>query len=569
MSSLVLLLGLVGPASAATHAPGDVIENAALVDIPPEGFEAIASSVAGLIPASFSIDEVAEGVTCFEFSLADAWVGIELVDTKITPQDGYLDVELTLNLQVNSEDDPFDMYLELICIGDSCDGYVKPFPVTVRTTLALDVVTGADGDPALDATVGDMEITYDLDTESDIDLGDCALQTFADVLDVFGLDLYGWVIGLVDGELDSALGDLGPELETTIEEAFSSAMIEEDLDLNGVALHVELYPSDVIIDTSGVRLAMNGGLSTSEASECIAEYDPGGSLATPSDPPDLGSAPDGVSRDYHAAALVSDDFANQGLYGAWRGGLLCYTLDADAGIPLDTSTVLGVLAGDAFDELFPESKPIVIQTRPRAAPTLGLDGERDVNVAVEQLGLELYSEVDGRLAQVLGLDLGVDAGVDLNLDGSTGALGLDVDLGTDSMDCAVNLNEFAPDADADIESQCAGALGTIASTALGSLLSDLSFSLPAFGAMGLTDMEVSAAGPSADWLGLYAWIGEVPYGSEDAGLGCDGGDTGGASGCESASSGCEGGGCSTGGRAMNRWLLLVVPLALAARRRRA
>ncbi len=563
----LLLLALAAPSHAETHAPGAVIENAAYVDIPPEGFEAIASVAAGLIPTSLPIDDVSDegGTWCFNyaFSLSGAWVAIEMVDTTITPMDGYLDVTFTLNVQVNEATDPFDLYLELACIGSDCNGYVAPFPVTVHTTLALDVVTGTDGNPALDATVGALEVSYDLDTESDIDLGDCAIETLRDILGFFGIDLYGWVIDLVDGELTSAISDLGPELESTIEDAFGSLMIAQDLDLNGVPLHVELYPSDVLIDPGGVRLAMNGALSTETAADCIAEFDPGGSLSTPSDAPGIGEAPDGVSDDYHAAVLLSDDLANQGLYSLWRGGLLCYTLGDELGIPLDTGTVLTLLAGDAYDELFPESMPVGIQTRPRAAPTLSLTGDNDVNVNVEQLGLELYAELDGRQAQVLALDLGVDAGVDLALDGSTGALGIGVDLGTDSMDCSVYANEFVPDANDEIASQCAGALGSIASTALGALISDLSFSLPAFGTMGVTDLQTSAAGPEADWLGLYAWIGEVDYGSSDGGLGCGGTDTGGGT----SSTSCEGG-CSAGGRDVSRWGLLAIPLALAALRRR-
>lgn len=568
MPLTALLLALSTPSLAETHAPDAVIENAVYVDIPPQGFEAIAAAAVGLVPTSLPIDDVSDegGTWCFNyaFSLSGAWVAFEVVDTVITPEDGYLDLTITLNVQVNDASDPFALYTELACIGDTCEGYVKPFPVTLHTTLALDVVRGSDGNPTLDATVGTLDLTYDLDTTSDIDLGDCGISTLDEILGFFGLDLYGFVVDLVDSQLESALADVGPQIETAIEDAFGSVLIDQDVDLNGTTLHVSLYPSDVQIDPSGVRLAMNGGLSSDAASDCIAEFDPGGSLATPSDPPDIGSAPDGVDSDYHLGALISDDFANQGLYSLWRGGLLCYTLGDELGIPLDTGTVLTLLAGDAFDELFPEPAPIGIQTRPRQPPLLDLTGEHDLNVAVDELGLEIYADVDGRKAQVLGLDLGVDAGVDLSLDGSTGDLGLGIDLGTDTMSCTVRSNEFEPEANAEIESQCAGALGSLAGTVLSGLLGDLAFALPSFSNMGVTDLEVAATGPSNDWLGLYAWIGEVSYGSGDTSLGCGGTDTGSGT----SSSGCSGGGCSTGGRSTSRWALLAIPLALAALRRR-
>ena len=564
MFPLALLSTLLSISVAATHAPGAVIENAVEVDIPPEGFEAIASSLSAIIPGEIAVPDTSDegGTWCFNYAyeLSNMWVQIELADTEIVPMDGYLDVTMTLLVQVNSSADPFNLYFELACIGDTCEGHVEPFPVTIHTTLALDVVTGSDGNPALDATVGALDLSYDLDTEDDIDLGSCGIETLKDILGFFGLDLYGWMLDLVSGSLDSAVADLGPQLETAIEDAFSSAMIEQDVDLNGINLHVELYPSDVVIDPGGVRLQMAGGLSSDVAAECIAAYDPGGSLATPSDPPAVGYIPAGVSA-YHLGALVSDDFANQGLYALWRGGLLCYALGEDAGLPLDTGTVLGVLAGDAFDDLFPEAKPITIQTRPKAAPTLGLTGAHDLNVNVEQLGLEIYAEVDGRLAQVVGVDLAVEAGADLELDATTGDLAIALDLGTDSLDCSVIMNEFAPDATDDISAQCGGALGSLAGTVVGGLLPELAFALPAFGALGLTNLQTAATGDDQDWLGMYASIGEVAYGSADGG--CDS-----SGGCGDTGAGCSGTGCSAGGRSVNRWGVLFLPLALAALRRR-
>ena len=561
MPPVALYALLSAPALAETHAPGAVIENAAFLDVPPEGFDAVGAIVPSVIPSSIAIDDTSGGDCNYgSYDLSGAWVSVEVADTEIVPMDGYLDVTITLNVQLNDASDPFDLTIgTFFClVEDTCYGHVEPFPVTIHTTLAMDVTTDADGNPALDATVGAIEFSYDLDTEDDIVMEDCAIGDIEEVLGYLGLDLYGWLISFVEPTLESAVTDLGPTLETTIEEAFSAANIEQDLDLNGIALHVQLFPGDVQIDPSGMRVVMSGAVSTDAAAECVAEYDPGGSLATPSDPPEIGDLPDGVTEGYHLAIDVSDDFANQGLYALWSGGLLCYTLGADAGLPLDTSTVLGVLAGDAFDALFPEAQPITIQTRPRAAPTLGLTGSHDLNVVVSELGLEVYAELDGRLAKIIALDLGVQAGADLNLDGTTGELAIALDLGTDSMDCAVLDNEFAADSTDEIESQCAGALGSLAGTVLSGLLSDLSFVLPSFGTLGLTAIEAEATGPSQDWLGIFAWIGDVPYGSADS-TGCA---SDGSGGCTGADSGCSGGGCAAGGRPLSRWS--VIGLAMGA-----
>ena len=50
--------------------------------------------------------------------------------------------------------------------------------------------------------------------------------------------------------------------------------------------------------------------------------------------------------------------------------------------------IVAFLAGETFNDLFPEPKPMVIQTRPREAPTLVFDGENDIGIAVsDPLGM--------------------------------------------------------------------------------------------------------------------------------------------------------------------------------------
>ena len=555
---LAVLLAAAPTALAATHASGAVITNAATLDVTAEGLNSVGDVVPGLVPSSFDIPDTDGGTTCFSFGLENAWAAIDLTDVAITPADGYLDVAIYGDVSLNNSSDPFTLGTELFCISDDCHGYVSPFPVIVTTRMWLDVVTGSDGTPTLDATIDDIAFSYDLDTTSDIVLADCGIDVLHDVLDWLGLDLYGWVIGLVEPTLESTIADLGPELETAIEDAFASATIVQDVDLLGNVLHVELYPSDVEIATEGVRVALNGSMGTDGAAECIAEYDPGGSLATETSPPDLGDAPSGITSDYHIGIHVSDDLGNQALYSLWQGGLLCYALDADAGLPLDTGTLLGLLAGDAFDELFPEPAPVVLQTRPRTPPEMNLTSGHDIGVHVEDLGIEIYADLDYRTALIVGLDLGVDAGVDLELDGATGELNLALDLGMDSLDCAVSANEMVPDATPDIETQCSTSLGSLVETAAGSLLEIPPIALPSLGGVGLTDLEGAAAGSSSDWLGIYAWLGPVSY---------EGGGCGDSGGCGDTS-GCDGGGCSSAGVVPPRAAMLALVFALIGLRRR-
>lgn len=534
---MLALLPLYSLALAEDWPPGATIDPAATADITADGFDALAGLIPALLPESIPVGDIEdsrEGWTCFdsyEYSVTNLQVLVEVADAKITPQNGVLDLDITLDVALNSESDPFYLYTYAICIGDTCNGRVDSFPVNIHTTIALEVIDDGSGGKVLDATIGEIVPTYP-ELGDYIHLDDCAIGTLNDVMDFFGLNLYDLILGLVGDQLTSAIADFGPTIEETIEDAFASASIEQDIEVNGAMLHVQLQPSDVEITPAGARVFMAGAMSGA-AADCVAAYDPGGSPKTLSDPPAIGNAPTGIDPDFHIDLSVSDDFANEALYALWRGGLLCYTLDENGPVSLDTS-ILNSLSEDAFLDVFPEGQPMTIVTRPMSAPVVNYSGSHDLDIDIKKLGVDFYANLDGRDARIVGLDLDAPAGVDLDLDGTTGELGIIVDIDASKVTPTVSYNEIAAAANATIEEKFSGLFQTILDTLVGSLLDSLAFALPSFNGIGLERLEVSAAGSQGDWLGLFAWVGNVTYGAD-----------GGCGGCGGDSSSCSGGGCST------------------------
>ncbi len=562
-SRATAILLLLPTLAVASYPPGTIVENAVVVDVTEEGFAAITSVLPSLLPSSIPIDDISDDGGIYEYALQNMWVGITVDNATITPENGYLDVAVDLSIQVNSSSDKFSVFYEILwVIGETCYGYVAPFEANIQTQIGLSIYDmDGDGVNDLDAEILDLTFDYDIDGANDINIDSCSIGYVEEALNFFGLSIWDIALTLADPLLQSAVEGFLPDLEATIEDAFSQAQINDSFDLGGVVVDLELYPASVEIEPEGLRLGMNGGMSSQQAADCIAEYDPGGSLSTLSDPPELGVAPSGVASDYHLGLMVADDFGNQALYSLWRAGLLCYSLTAEDDtlpIALDTS-ILGLLAGDAFDDLFPESKPLVIQTRPRKAPELDFASDHDAAVVVEDLGLEFYGELDHRQALILGLDLAADVGVDLDLDGSTGELAIEVDLGADAVTASVGINEFNPAANADIEGNFADVYETLVMGIVSGLIEDLTFPLPALEGFGLTGLDVAGAGDDEDWLGLYASVGIVSYDN--------GGCTDESGGC-STGSGCEGGGCATGGPSPGRWMAFSFALLAAMFMRR-
>lgn len=545
---LIVSLLSLSTALAGSWPPAATIEDAAAVQLTPEGLDAVTALLPALLPPSIPIDDIYDdGWFCPDLLLENAEVTLQIAGATITPGAGVLNLEVDLLVSLNSESNPF--HVEAICLLD-CDAWVDPFPMKVATTIALEVVTGDTGAPVLDATVGEIALSYENADEA-INM-DCWVGDVEDFLNIFGVSMFEWILGLAEDPLKDAIADLGPEIEAQIEEAFSAATIEQELDLNGVALLLRLFPNDVIITPDGVEVLLSGAVSA-DAAACAAAYDPGGSLRTDSTVPGIAELAAGT----HAGLLLSDDFTNQLLYTAWRGGLLCYELSGDEPLPINTS-LLTLLTGDVYADLFAETSDMIIATRPRQTPTAVFSGAHDLGVAVTDLGLNFYAQVDDRMALVVGMGLDVNAGVDLAFNGGTGDLAIEVALGADDIVPHVVANELVAGTDAQVEASFSGAIGGLLDTLLGSLLQDLSFAVPGMSGVGLTGLEVQAAGSSQDWLGAYATVGEVPYAT---GTDC-------SSGCGGESSDC-GGGCAALGGAPVGWIVPGAVLVLLRRRARS
>ena len=176
--------------------------------------------------------------------------------------------------------------------------------------------------------------------------------------------------------------ELVPTLEETIEDAFNQLSIQESIEFEGSTLDIALSPEDIAIKSEGLRVQMNGSATTGAGADCISAFDPNGSLATPTTLRNIGYKPPGVSGD--VLVTIDDDFANQILYSAWRSGVLCQTIDAST-FPIDTS-ILNLITGDAFVDLFPETSPLVIQTKPSVPLEINMATASDVGIDVEDSG---------------------------------------------------------------------------------------------------------------------------------------------------------------------------------------
>ncbi|MDP6934628.1 MAG: hypothetical protein QGG40_17020, partial [Myxococcota bacterium] len=219
MLPLSFLMPLLVPSTqAATHDPGVMIDQALVVDIPPDGFEAFEDLLPSIAPPAIEIDgtggfygglfdqcwiggyEYAIGPTdadgdavcdyCGEGAhgedgaadMSPLWVAFEFEDMEIVPMAGYLQLTADILVNVNSSDDPFGLLLDMECLESVCDAYVDPFPVEVTTQIALEVIDDDVNTPYLDATIGDLTIDYELGSD-EIEIYDCTAFDIIEFID--------------------------------------------------------------------------------------------------------------------------------------------------------------------------------------------------------------------------------------------------------------------------------------------------------------------------------------------------------------------------------------------------
>ncbi len=551
---------------------GAEIPGAITADVTPEGLDAITGIIPALVPPEVAIPEVhladdsCSWLGCLyeysvDFTNGKAFIAVNTID--IEPATGVLDLTASLNLSLNSAADPSHLDVDATAIGfisinESCDVWLEPVNINLFVSVQLTLLP----DGTVDAYVPTPGWSWTLDAD-DIVLADCLIGDIVDILDYVGIEPYDLIIQQLEPAIDDAIAGLGPTIESALEDAFGSiGTIEGSVDLLGAPLDYALTPSEITIVPEGVRIGISGTFATTPH-PCVAQYGITESLATTGTATAVGTWPTTIGYTPHLIIDADDDMVNQALFAVWQSGILCQTIDssaaADLGIPIAIDTgLLNLLAPGVYDTLFAETGPLVLALVPRLPPVASPQGTSDINVAIDELGVDFLAELDGRMVRVVGIDLEVDAGADLSFDNATGLLAIAIALGEDAIKPTIGFNELVPDASATIADSFGNLFSTLVGPLLGSALGDLSFPMPAFLGYGVTSLDVEATGnldldPSGgqgDHLGIFATIGPATYVS----TGCSCSDP--------AASTCDTG----GGRGLS--LLGLLTAAVVARRRK-
>ena len=547
---LVLLLA-PGPATAQDYLPpGAPIESALSADITEEGVTFLLEQVTGIFPPELVIgtippQELVDIFICTQnFWLENLVINMEVdaLWAEGTPQG--LEIVAQVTIQLNDETNPANMVFDG-CLDYVCLLHTDPVQVEIRLPISMAISADDAGDPFIDVTIHPISHNIETAMQGAIHLTGCAIGEINEFLDTYlGFNAFDLVIGQLVGEVDAQIADAIGPLEVTVEDALRALWLSDTIPLLDTELTYDIAPTLVEHNEHGLRLVLGGAMSADPA-DCILPFEDPGSPLTASDLPAMAETTPQGGLGYHIGALVADDFLNQALYAAWRGGVLCYTASDLGSLQLTTSylgLLLGVEHNDRLTELVgPGESNIIIRTVPEKQPLAVLDGPHDIDILIEGLNIEFYVTMADRYVRLASVAIDVGVGINVFVD-ETDALALDIILDTDSLNTRVTYNEIAPDLNDALETNFPGFLTTIIDTVAGSLLGGMAFALPTFNGLGLVEliMENAGAQPTLlDFLGAFAVLGESTGGVSSGGC-----DSCGAGGCDSAGcGGCDSAGC--------------------------
>lgn len=357
--------------------PGSQIDDAISVLISDQGFATISQLVSNFA-ADLDLAGIAQGQGGGDFQITE--VRFDRIDLTLTPGNGALD----LNMKV------WGLYIAIRAEVDIIFG----IDITVRGHMNADPTINARLNLAADGQ-GSMSLAIDNAQVS--------------------MDNFGYNINNVPGEVEQWFEDQIVETaESTLRDAlngvvvpnlFDAEALDQELDLLGKAVDLNMAIQTVDIDPSGMRIGMNA----SALAQNVTNF--GKAVRQ------LGG-PNGEVPEAEIDIGLASDFINRLLHAVWASGALNIYIGGpqDSGLGVDLPFTIGLLAGALGEaaEGVDRAGNLTIAMRAALPPVCYVDDtERPLKIIIGDMLIDLGEAAAGTLV-TLAVHLEMHIGLEAN-----------------------------------------------------------------------------------------------------------------------------------------------------------
>lgn len=357
--------------------PSSQIDDAVSVLISRQGFQTITQLVSNFA-GDIDLAAIAGGQGGGDFQITE--VRFDRIDLSLVPSNGALD----LNMKV------WGLYIAIRAEVDIIFG----IDITVRGHMNADPNISARLNLAADG-LGSMSLSIDNANVS--------------------MDNFGYNINNVPGEIEQWFEDQIVETaENTLRDAlngvvvpnlFDADALNQELDLLGKPIDLEMAIQTVDIDPDGMRIGMNAAaLAQNVTNFGKAVRQLGG--------------PDGQVPEAEIDIALASDFINRLLHAVWASGALNIYIGGpqDSGLGVDLPFTIGLLAGALGEaaEGVDRGGNLLIAMRAALPPVCYIDGtDRPLKIVIGDMMIDLGEEAAGTLV-TLAVHLEMHIGLETN-----------------------------------------------------------------------------------------------------------------------------------------------------------
>lgn len=541
----MLWLLLCPALQATTIGSGQPLSNAAALHVPAGGFVTLGEVLGALVPESYTISGMTGDLSCEEdsdplhYELENLVLFIEVTRSDIVPGDKRLDLWLSLDVTASADALRISGDCLLPNLVDECPVSItsdNPITLSAHVGITLDILPDgtirANAD-MLEATLGAIPNPF----------GDCGLGAIIDTLNTY---YPGTIDAMIQEYFQAAVADGLSSINDALAESLTgvSLAFATSFALGEATVDLALAPSSYTLDATGLTVGLGTTLSASPMSDCV---DPGeGSEATAPGLPEMGELAWDDTTAYDLGIFVNKDLLDNLLWNVWATGLLCMDLTDLQGTAL-TTDLLGLLYGEDYKALFPESSPASLSVLAAQVPTSRFDDEVPIWIDIEGLQVDTASILEDRWLRVAGMSVDGSVGLEPNLTSTSVAPALVID--TEAFTFTETFSDLLTEGwSQTVADMLPGLLDTF-------LPEDLlpAYDIPTWQGVAL-DEVTWIPDDDGQWLGAFATLDveavepialpgcQTSVGCDDSG-GCDTGSMG----CDASTLGCDEAGCGSEG----------------------